>query len=83
MLAFLMMYLFKKTNKFSLLSVSVMGSLGHSVGQIVMAIFILDTPQLVFYFPIIFLIAIPTGIFVGMTSQKFISVSKEVLHINT
>lgn len=79
LLAFLMMFVFKKTNRFSLISVSVMGSLGHSVGQIVMAIFILDTPQLIWYFPFIFLIAIPTGIFVGLTSQKFISVSSGIM----
>ena len=77
MVAFAMMFLFKKFKVFNMISVSVMGSLGHSLGQIVMAIFILDTAELAYYFPLLFMIAIPTGIFVGFTSTKFLNIMQE------
>lgn len=69
MLSFILMYVFKRLNVFNKVSVSVMGSVGHATGQILMAILLLDTAELGFYLPILFLISIPTGIFVGMTSN--------------
>jgi heptaprenyl diphosphate synthase len=79
--AFLLMVLFKRFKIFSIISISVMGSLGHSVGQIAMAIIILKTPQLVYYLPWVFLIAIPTGIFTGLVAKKFTEISKKAILI--
>lgn len=73
-LAFSMMFLFKRLKIFNKVSISVMGSLGHSLGQIIAAIILLSTQELVFYFPLLFLIAIPTGVFVGFVSDRFIYV---------
>ena len=69
MLAFTMMWTFKRLKVFNVVSVSVMGSLGHALGQIGMAMILLDTPELRYYFPFLFAVAIPTGIFVGMTGK--------------
>ena len=60
--AYIMMVIFSRIKIFNIISVSVMGSLGHSVGQIGVAIIILNTTELVYYFPFLFLLAIPTGI---------------------
>ena len=79
--AYLMMLLFFKLKVFNIISVSVMGSLGHSVGQIVIAIIMLSTNQLIYWFPILFLIAIPTGIFTGSVARKFIDITKESMQI--
>lgn len=67
MVAFGLMYLFKKVKIFSLVSVSIMGSIGHATGQIMVAILIF-TLEIGFYLPVLFLISIPTGLFVGWTS---------------
>lgn len=77
MLAYLLMFTFKNLKVFNIISVSVMGSLGHSLGQIIAAIIILDTAELVYYFPFLFIIAIPTGFFVGYTSRRFLNIVKE------
>lgn len=77
MFAYLLMFSFKRMKIFNMISVSVMGSLGHSLGQIIAAIIVLNTSQLVVYFPVLFLIAIPTGIFVGFTSRRFLDIVKE------
>ncbi len=80
-LAFLMMVTFKRLKVFSSISIGVMGSLGHSIGQIAAAIILLSTPQLVYYLPFIFLIAIPTGIFTGAVAQRFTIISKRAMTI--
>jgi heptaprenyl diphosphate synthase len=69
LLAFGLMYLFKKLKVFNMVSVSIMGSIGHATGQILMAIILLDTAELGFYLPVLFLISLPTGLFVGWTSN--------------
>ncbi len=79
MLAFMLMYFFKRIQVFSITSVSVMGSLGHSLGQIFMAMIILNTAELIYYFPFLFLIAIPTGLFVGFVSNQFQRIVNEEL----
>lgn len=80
-LAYLLMILFNKFKVFSVVGVSVMGSLGHSLGQILMAMVILSLPELVFYFPFLFLIAIPTGVFTGLVAKRFTEISKRAIII--
>ena len=80
LLAYIMMVIFKRFKVFSIVSVSVMGSLGHSAGQIIMAILVLSTPQLAYYFPVLFLIAIPTGIFTGLVAKRFTEISEKAIN---
>jgi len=79
--AYLMMVFFLRLKVFNIISVSVMGSLGHSVGQIAVAIVILSTNELVYYFPFLFIIAIPTGIFTGSVAKKFIEITEKSIQI--
>ncbi|MCK5762358.1 MAG: Gx transporter family protein [Candidatus Izimaplasma sp.] len=79
LLAYSMMVLFQKLRVFSIVGVSVMGSLGHSLGQILMAMVILSLPELVYHFPLLFLIAIPTGVFTGLVAKKFTEISKNII----
>ncbi len=80
-LAYLLMILFNRFRVFSVVGVSVMGSLGHSLGQILMAMVILSLPELVYYFPFLFLIAIPTGVFTGLVAKRFTEISKRAIII--
>lgn len=78
LMAFFLMALFKRLRVFNVISVSVMGSIGHAFGQIIMAIIILSTPGLAYYYPFLFMLAIPTGIFVGFTGNILSSRLKEI-----
>lgn len=69
MLAFFLMWSFKRMKIFNVVSVSVMGSLGHALGQVLMAMVLLDLAEIGLYFPVLFAIAIPTGVFVGLTGS--------------
>lgn len=81
LVAYMFMITFMQMRVFSIVGVSVTGALGHSIGQILMAIVLLSTPQLFYYFPIIFFISIPTGIFTGYVSMMFLDISKNALHV--
>ena len=58
--------------KFSIIGVSVIGSIFHVTGQIVIAMIFLGTPFMVYYYPIIGVSAIITGVFVGLVARVII-----------
>ena len=58
--------------KFSIIGVSVIGSLFHVFGQILVAMFYLGTAYVVYYLPVIAISAIITGVLVGVTAKLII-----------
>lgn len=69
-LSILMMYVFKKISKLSMIGISVVGSLFHSIGQIIIAIMLLKNVNMVYYLPWLLVFSIPTGIVIGFISQQ-------------
>lgn len=67
-LSVLIMFIFKKT-KLSIIGVSILGSISHSVGQICMAMILLKNIYIIYYIPWLLLFSIPTGIFTGVISK--------------
>lgn len=72
-LSILMMGLFKKYTKLSIIGISIIGSIFHSIGQVIMAIVIIDTTKIIFYLPWLLLFAIPTGIIVGIVGKELVN----------
>lgn len=68
-LSIVMMYLVKTYTKLSIIGVSIIGSVMHSIGQIGVAILILNTTTIVYYLPWLLLFSIPSGIVVGLISK--------------
>lgn len=58
--------------KFSIIGVSVIGSIFHVSGQILVAMLYLGTAYIILYLPIIAVSAIITGVFVGVIAQLII-----------
>ena len=58
--------------KFSIIGVSVIGSIFHVFGQILIAMLFLGTAYIFLYLPIIAISAIITGVFVGIVAQLII-----------
>ena len=58
--------------KFSVIGVSVIGSIFHVGGQILIAMIYLGTAYIVLYLPVIAISAIITGVFVGIIAQLII-----------
>lgn len=65
------MMLVKKT-KLSIIGVSIVGSLSHSIGQVVIGIIFLSNYNVIYYLPYLLLFSIPTGIIIGIISKKMI-----------
>lgn len=59
--------------KFSVIGVSVIGSLFHVTGQVLIAMAFLGTGYVIFYLPIIAISAIITGVFVGIIAKLIIN----------
>lgn len=75
-LSLIAMYLVKKT-KLSISGVSVVGSIFHSVGQIIIAIIFLNNINIIYYLPILLISSIITGVVIGLCSDKLIKYYKE------
>lgn len=67
-LSILIMTALKSTRQFSYISVSVAGGVFHNVGQILVAILVLETSALVYYLPVLILSGLIAGIVIGILS---------------
>lgn len=65
-LSFLIMLLLFKLKKFSPVGISVAGGVGHNIGQILVAMWVLETGQLIYYLPILLVSGTIAGAVVGL-----------------
>ncbi|WKY46735.1 Gx transporter family protein [Eubacteriaceae bacterium ES3] len=77
LLSLLIMTLLNRRS-FSIILVSVFGSIFHNFGQLLVAALVLQNLNLIFsYFPVLMLIAIPTGIVTGTAARGLLSLLKK------
>lgn len=72
LLSIVVMFLAKRFTNLSVIGVSILGSISHSIGQIIVAIMLVKNMNIVFYLPWILLFSIPSGILVGFISKELI-----------
>jgi len=65
-------------NEISLIGVSVAGAVAHNLGQVFVAALIIHNVLILTYLPILLIVAIPTGIFVGIVSKILINYLERV-----
>ena len=68
LLSMIVMVILKKTGRFSTVGVSVAGGVFHNVGQILVAIAVLETRSLIYYLPVLILSGLAAGIVIGILS---------------
>ena len=68
----IMIFFYLLIKKFSIIGVSVIGSIFHVGGQILIAMIYLGTAYIVLYLPVLAISAIITGVFVGIVAQLII-----------
>jgi heptaprenyl diphosphate synthase len=71
-LSLLVMILLKRLNFLSTVGVSVAGSVTHNVGQILMAILLLETTEIGYYLIVLTITGIIAGVFVGLCGSALI-----------
>lgn len=74
--SFIFIIIFKEN--ISIIGISIVGAVFHNIGQILVAILILESSAVIFYMPILILIAIPTGIFIGFCSKYILLYLKKI-----
>src|SRR5690606_27615507 len=78
-----LMALLKQFTKIHVVTVSVLGAVMHTVGQVAILMISLETLPLIFYLPIMLVISIPSGILIGIIGKRFFQVFKEIPHPDT
>ena len=64
------MTLLKKQGGFSVIGVSVAGGVSHNVGQLIVAMLVVETYQVGYYFPVLLVAGVLTGLGTGVVSQE-------------
>ena len=72
------MWLLKKTDRFSFVGVSIAGGIMHNVGQIIMAVVLLGTEQIALYLPVLIITGTVTGVVIGIVSGLVINRFKTI-----
>ncbi|WP_300278060.1 Gx transporter family protein [Peptacetobacter sp.] len=68
-LSLILMYLFNKIKGFSIIGISIIGAIGHNIGQLIVASIIVKNIAMTTYLPFMLITSLVTGIFVGIVSK--------------
>ena len=72
-LSLAVMILLKKTGRFSSVGVSVAGGVSHNLGQVLVAMLLLDTPEILYYMIVLTVTGTLSGIFIGLCGGLLVS----------
>lgn len=72
LLSFLVMLLLKKTEKFSIIGISIVGGVFHNVGQLIAAAAVLENVAVFYYFPALLMSGVVTGCLIGILSKQVV-----------
>lgn len=80
LLSFAVMAASKRINGLGISGVSVLGAVSHNAGQIFVASFIIGSKSIFYYFPVLAIAGVITGLFIGLLSSRIIEGVKH--HVN-
>ena len=70
--SFGVMYLLKKRESFSVFGVSMAGGVAHNVGQILIAMYIVETFSVAYYIPVLMIAGVITGLVIGVAANEIL-----------
>lgn len=68
-LSLAVMALLKKRDVFSTAGVSIAGGVSHNIGQLIVAMLVVETYQVGYYLPVLLAAGVATGLLIGIVSQ--------------
>ncbi|MBE6136924.1 MAG: Gx transporter family protein [Erysipelotrichaceae bacterium] len=71
-LSFVIMLIFSRIKVFSIIGVSVLGSISHCFGQIIAAMLLLSSEAVVYYLPFIAILSCATGVLCGLITKLYL-----------
>lgn len=72
MLSILVMILMKRSRLFSVVGISMTGGLSHNIGQLIVAIFLVENLNLLYYLPVLLISGLITGLVIGFLSREIL-----------
>ena len=72
LLSLTVMAFLKKTDKFSVLGVSMAGGVFHNIGQLIMATIVLESLSITYYLPVLMISGIVTGLLIGIVANEML-----------
>ena len=72
LLSLTVMALLKKSNRFSTIGISMAGGVFHNIGQLIMAILVLESFNIAYYFPVLMISGVATGILIGIIANEML-----------
>lgn len=66
------MALMKKSQEFSVIGVSIAGGVFHNVGQLIVAMLVVETYSVAYYFPVLLIAGLVTGMIIGITAREML-----------
>ena len=70
MLSLIVMCILKRTDRFSIFGVSIAGGVFHNIGQLLMAMIVLESVSIGYYFPVLLISGLVTGFVIGFISNE-------------
>ena len=70
LLSLSVMGIVKKTGKFSVVGVSIWGGIFHNIGQLAVAMAVVQTYEVGYYFPVLLVAGLLTGMVIGILSGE-------------
>ncbi|MCC8066826.1 MAG: Gx transporter family protein [Clostridiales bacterium] len=72
LLSLTVMSVMRKSAHFSVVGISMMGGISHNIGQLVIAILLVENLNLLYYLPVLLLSGLVTGLVIGFLSAEIL-----------
>ena len=72
LLSLSVMALLRKTDKFSLFGISMAGGVFHNVGQLIVAILVMENLNIAYYMPVLLISGLITGFVIGLVAGEML-----------
>lgn len=72
LLSLTVMTLLKKTDSFSLFGISMAGGVFHNVGQLIVAILVMENLNIAYYMPVLLISGLITGFMIGLVAGEML-----------
>lgn len=78
LLSLTVMAVLKRQNGFSVMGISVAGGVFHNAGQLIVAMLVVETFSVAYYFPVLMIAGLVTGLLIGILSNEMLRRLKNI-----
>lgn len=71
-LSLAVMAIMKKRSGFSVMGISLAGGTAHNIGQLIVAMIVVETYSVAYYFPVLLIAGVVTGLLIGFVSNEML-----------